>query len=74
MKALAGTFNQEKALVPRRGLLRDCTTSPINRLQHLLNWRFITAELRHRGKRNQRVNLVKHRPAQLTADWAGDHY
>ena len=30
MKALVGAFNQEKAL-PSRGLLRDCTTSPINR-------------------------------------------
>ena len=28
MKALVGAFNQEKALVSR-GLLRDCTTSPI---------------------------------------------
>ena len=33
MKAVVAAFNQEKALV--RGLLRDCTTSPINRLQHL---------------------------------------
>ena len=32
VKALVGasTFNQEKALVGSRGLLRDCKTSPIN--------------------------------------------
>ena len=41
METLVGTFNQEKALVGR-GLLHDCKTSPINRLQHyswtLHNW------------------------------------
>ena len=36
MKAVVAAFNQEKALVISRGLLRDCTTSPINRLQHYL--------------------------------------
>ena len=41
MKALVGAFNQEKALVgpgegPSRGLLRDCTTSPINRFAALV--------------------------------------
>ena len=35
MKALAGAFNQEKALASR-GLLCDCTTSPINRFAALV--------------------------------------
>ena len=35
MKAVVAAFNQEKALVSR-GLLCDCTTSPINCLQHYL--------------------------------------
>ena len=35
MKALVGAFNQEKALVGA-GLLRDCTTSPINRFAALV--------------------------------------
>ena len=34
VKALVGAFNQEKALVGAFSLLRDCTTSPINRLLH----------------------------------------
>ena len=36
MKALVGAFNQEKAEGPSRGLLRDCTISPINRFAALL--------------------------------------
>ena len=36
MKALVGAFNQEKQEGPSRGLLRDCTTSPINRFAALL--------------------------------------
>ena len=36
MKALVGAFNQEKALESRWGLLRDCTTSPINRFAALV--------------------------------------
>ena len=39
MKALVGAFNQEKALVelsPSRGLLRNCTTTPINRFAALV--------------------------------------
>ena len=37
MNALVGAFNQEKALVgPSRGLLRNCTTSPINRFAALI--------------------------------------
>ena len=38
VKAVVAAFNQEKALVgegPSRGLLRDCTTSPINRFAAL---------------------------------------
>ena len=31
VKAVVATFNQEKALVGAFSLLRDCTTSPINR-------------------------------------------
>ena len=34
VKALVGTLNQEKGEGPSRGLLRDCTTLPINRVQH----------------------------------------
>ena len=37
MKAVVATFNQEKALLGAFSViiqLRDCTTSPINRLQH----------------------------------------
>ena len=36
MKAVVGAFNQEKALVGSRCLLRGCTTSPINRFAALL--------------------------------------
>ena len=32
MKVVVAAFSQEKAIVARRGLLRDCTSSPINRL------------------------------------------
>ena len=34
VKALVGAFNQEKALVV--GLLRDCTTSPMDRFAALV--------------------------------------
>ena len=36
MKALVGAFNQEKG----RGLLRNCTTSPINRFAALVSTLF----------------------------------
>ena len=39
VKALVGAFNQEKAL--RALLLRDCTTLPINRLQHYVGHRLL---------------------------------
>ena len=35
VKALVGTFNQEKALVGAFSVIRDCTTSPINRFAAL---------------------------------------
>ena len=34
---LVGAFNQEKALVASRGLLRDCTTSPIDHFTALFS-------------------------------------
>ena len=42
MKALVGAFNQEKAL---RGLLRDFTTSPINRFEALVVKNVMTLEI-----------------------------
>ena len=55
MKAVVAAFNQEKA---RRGLLRDCTTSPINRSHstiYLLHIDNIPADLAEDGAGVQRL-------------------
>ena len=47
MNAVAAAFNQEKALV--WGLLRDCTTSPINHLtalaENVAHWNIASREV-----------------------------